>query len=157
MGNRAVHKRHGHGSVRGGRRPALEPPDRTRSVDVVHGVVDVELARRRDQAVILDDLLHLQGRVVQDHQGGFLVLSVPDREPDLVARLVELGLDRGFTMVDIPGLIEGASAGRGLGLTFLRHIERTRVLAFVIEITEPDPHATFKVLKNERIEICKCI
>jgi GTP-binding protein len=54
-----------------------------------------------------------------------------------------------FVVADIPGLIEGSHEGRGLGLKFLRHIERTRVLAFLIESTDEDPGKTFRILQNE--------
>jgi GTP-binding protein len=54
-----------------------------------------------------------------------------------------------FVVADIPGLIEGSHEGKGLGLQFLRHIERTRVLAFLIESTEEDPAACFKTLHHE--------
>ena len=50
--------------------------------------------------------------------------------------LVEVDMDRRFVMADIPGLIEGAHAGVGLGHEFLRHVERTRVL---IHLVEPSP------------------
>ncbi len=54
-----------------------------------------------------------------------------------------------FVMADIPGLIEGASEGRGLGYEFLRHIERTRVLVFLIDGTSDSPKEDLKVLKRE--------
>ncbi|MFZ5518135.1 MAG: GTPase ObgE [Candidatus Zhuqueibacterota bacterium] len=54
-----------------------------------------------------------------------------------------------FVMADIPGLIEGAHEGKGLGLEFLRHIERTKILVFLIESISENIYDTFCVLKNE--------
>lgn len=54
-----------------------------------------------------------------------------------------------FTVADIPGIIEGASAGKGLGHQFLRHIERTRIILFLIEITSENLQKDFEVLFNE--------
>lgn len=54
-----------------------------------------------------------------------------------------------FVMADIPGLIEGAHEGKGLGLDFLRHIERTRILVFLIESISENISDTFQLLKNE--------
>ncbi len=54
-----------------------------------------------------------------------------------------------FVMADIPGLIEGAHQGKGLGLNFLRHIERTKVLAYLIDINSEDVYRSFEILKNE--------
>jgi GTP-binding protein len=58
-----------------------------------------------------------------------------------------------YLVADIPGLIEGAHTGSGLGTQFLRHIERTRVLAHLIDVSDasgrPDPVADFNVIMNE--------
>lgn len=54
-----------------------------------------------------------------------------------------------FTVADIPGIIEGAHLGKGLGLKFLKHIERTRILLFLIEITSESHQKDFDVLYSE--------
>ncbi len=54
-----------------------------------------------------------------------------------------------FTVADIPGIIEGAHEGKGLGLKFLRHIERTRILLFLIDITSEDYQENYNILLNE--------
>ncbi len=54
-----------------------------------------------------------------------------------------------FTVADIPGLIEGAHLGKGLGHQFLKHIERTRVLLFMIDITSENIEKNYVTLKNE--------
>ena len=71
-------------------------------------------------------------------------------EPNL--GVVQLENDRTFVVADIPGLIEGAHEGHGLGTRFLRHVERTRLLVHLIDVSEGnerDPVADFNVVMHE--------
>jgi GTPase len=56
---------------------------------------------------------------------------------------------KSFIVADIPGIIEGAHEGKGLGLKFLRHIERTKILLIMIEVTSENIEKDFKILLNE--------
>jgi GTP-binding protein len=68
-------------------------------------------------------------------------------EPNL--GVVGLSGARSFVVADIPGIIEGAHAGRGLGLKFLRHVERTRLLAYLVPLDTDDLPATYARLRRE--------
>jgi GTP-binding protein len=57
--------------------------------------------------------------------------------------------NRSFVMADIPGIIEGAHEGKGLGLRFLRHIERNSILLFMVPADSDDIHQEYRILLNE--------
>ncbi len=63
--------------------------------------------------------------------------------------VVALSGDRTFVAADIPGIIEGAHLGKGLGLKFLQHVERTRLVAVLVPVDSPDPQATYELLLRE--------
>ena len=60
-----------------------------------------------------------------------------------------LGVLNGRILADLPGLIEGASLGKGLGIKFLKHIEKTKVLLHCIACDSVDPKADYKVIRSE--------
>ena len=68
-------------------------------------------------------------------------------EPNL--GVMELEDERRPTIADVPGLIEGASSGAGLGHAFLRHVERTRVLVQVVDGSDRDPEWDYDVIREE--------
>ena len=63
--------------------------------------------------------------------------------------IVKYGEYQSFVMADIPGLIEGASKGKGLGHQFLKHIERTKLLLFLIDTADDNPLENYKLLRKE--------
>ena len=68
-------------------------------------------------------------------------------EPNL--GVVQLSDHRSFVIADIPGIIEGAHAGKGLGLKFLRHVERTRLLVYMVPLDAADLAASYALLREE--------
>src|ERR1035437_4839325 len=75
-------------------------------------------------------------------------------EPNLgVVQVGEFPHTESFTIADLPGLIEGAHLGHGLGIQFLKHIERTSVIVHLVDVSDspgrPDPVADFKVITAE--------
>jgi GTP-binding protein len=63
--------------------------------------------------------------------------------------VVQLTDNRTFVVADLPGIIEGAHEGRGLGFQFLRHIERTRILAFLVPVDAMDWQGEYDQLRRE--------
>lgn len=68
-------------------------------------------------------------------------------EPNL--GIVKYGEYQSYVIADIPGIIEGAHEGKGLGIRFLKHIERTKVLLILIDVTDEHYQKTFGIIKKE--------
>jgi GTPase len=76
------------------------------------------------------------------------VADFPFTTLEPVLGVVDMGWDS-FVVADLPGLIEGAHAGVGLGHQFLRHVERTRVLVHLLDASADDPIAAYETIRNE--------
>ncbi len=63
--------------------------------------------------------------------------------------VASLSQSRTLVVADIPGIIEGAHAGKGLGDRFLQHVERTRMIAYLVSVDAPDPQAAYELLRSE--------
>ncbi len=83
-----------------------------------------------------------------------IITAVCKKDRSFTTLVPNLGIvsyrdSKSFIMADIPGIIEGAHEGRGLGLRFLRHIERNSLLLFMIPVDSKNIHAEYDILSNE--------
>lgn len=118
------------------------------------GIKGISRKVRVELALIAD-----VGLVGKPNAGKSTLLSVLTRSHPKIAaypfttKIPNVGVfsmyDRDVVLADIPGIIEGASRGVGLGLQFLRHVSRTRLLAFLIDLCDADPELTYRVLETE--------
>jgi GTP-binding protein len=77
------------------------------------------------------------------------IANYPFTTKSPILGVVRAGDERSFVLADIPGLLEGAHLGKGLGLEFLRHIERTRVLLYVLDASVGDVGRQYQLLRDE--------
>ncbi len=127
-----------------------------------------EYAQKGDLGEALDIVVELKlladvGLVGLPSVGKSTLLSVVSKAKPEIAEyefttlipqlgVVDVGDGRSFVMADLPGLIENASLGKGLGFQFLRHIERCRVLVHVLDMGHDDPCEDFRIIQNELSE-----
>jgi len=88
------------------------------------------------------------------------IADYPFTTTEPVLGIVELSDYRRFVMADIPGLIEGAHKGAGLGYEFLKHIERTRIIVHILDVMPldgSDPAANYKTIRSELEQYSKAL
>ncbi len=88
------------------------------------------------------------------------IADYPFTTTEPVLGIVELSDFRRFVMADIPGLIEGAHNGAGLGFEFLKHIERTRIIVHILDIMPTvgsEPAANYQTIRNELEQYSKAL
>ncbi len=82
---------------------------------------------------------------------GSTIGAYPFTTTEAVLGVCILASDRRFVLADVPGIIENASQGKGMGLTFLRHLERSAILLHVVDMTDEDPYADYLTIRNEAL------
>ena len=121
--------------------------------DIIFLIQDLSIMDKQARVALAEHVVYCRrmDRVAVPFIGSLYSLFVGSKMPMPKVHLgiVKYGDFDSFVMVDIPGLIEGASKGKGMGIRFLRHIERTSVLAILIDITDEDPDATVSTLLEE--------
>lgn len=141
---------------RGGRGNAAFKSDRNRVPRIAENGLPGETKRLILELKLLADV----GLVGLPNAGKSTLLSVVSNanpeiadypfttlEPNL--GVVNVSRFETFVMADLPGLIEGAHEGKGLGLAFLRHLERCRIIVHVVSMESDDPYNDFVVIQNE--------
>lgn len=141
---------------RGGRGNAAFKSDKNRVPRIAENGLPGEIKRLILELKLLADV----GLVGLPNAGKSTLLSVVSNanpeiadypfttiEPNL--GVVNVSKYESFVMADLPGLIEGAHLGKGLGLTFLRHLERCRVIVHLVSMESLDPYNDYKIIKEE--------
>ena len=141
---------------RGGRGNAAFKSDKNRVPKIAENGLPGETKRLILELKLLADV----GLVGLPNAGKSTLLSVITRANPLIADypfttiepnlgVVNVKNFNSFVIADLPGLIEGAHEGKGLGLTFLRHIERCRLIVHLVSMESENPYEDFKVIQNE--------
>lgn len=141
---------------RGGRGNAAFKSDKNRVPKIAENGLPGETKRLILELKLLADV----GLVGLPNAGKSTLLSVITRANPLIADypfttiepnlgVVNVKNFNSFVIADLPGLIEGAHEGRGLGLTFLRHIERCRLIVHLVSMESENPYEDFRVIQNE--------
>lgn len=141
---------------RGGRGNAAFKSDKNKVPRIAENGLPGETKRLILELKLLADV----GLVGLPNAGKSTLLSVISNANPLIADypfttiepnlgVVNVSKYESFVVADLPGLIEGAHLGKGLGLTFLRHLERCRVIVHLVSMEESDPYKDYVTIKNE--------